>query len=388
MFRPGNRLTLLENGASYFPALLEALDGARQEIHLESYIFEPDDTGRAVLDALIRAARRDVRVHMLLDGFGCRDFPPEIAEKLAAAGVQLMFFRPEPSFLLRFRRHRLRRMHRKIVLIDARIAFVGGINVIDDRTGQPLRGRQPAHRYDYAVRMEGPVLVDVWQAVRRLWWLVRWSRIGHRPGLGRDPQPDAHAIGTQPAAFLVRDNLRNRRAIESAYLDAIRAAREEILIANAYFLPGRRFRQALIQAARRGVRVVLLMQGATDHRLYLLAAQALYGHFLENGVEIHEYRASYLHAKVATVDEDWSTVGSSNIDPFSLVMAREGNVFVRDCRFTDELRRSLHQAIRERARPLHARLWRRQPWYRRAASWAVYGLVRLAAGLVGYAGLN
>jgi cardiolipin synthase len=132
------------------------------------------------------------------------------------------------------------------------------------------------------------------------------------------------------------------------------------------------------------VRVVLLMQGHTDHRLYLLAAQALYGHFLDNGVEIHEYRASYMHAKVATVDEDWATVGSSNIDPFSLVMAREGNLVVRDCRFTEGLRQSLHRAIRERSRPIQARAWRRLPLYRRAASWLVYGMVRLAAGWLGH----
>lgn len=387
MFRPGNRLTLLENGAQYFPALLQALDAAQREIHLESYIFEPDETGNLVLDALLRAAARGARVRVLLDGFGCRNFPGHLIERLEQAGAQLLFFRPELA-RLRLRRHRLRRMHRKIVLIDARVAFVGGINVIDDQNAPQLRGAIPDHRYDYAVRAEGPVVADIWQAVRRLWWLVRWSRLGHRPPLGAGPKPHGQAIGGQPAAFLVRDSIRNRRAIETAYLEAIRSAREEILIANAYFLPGRRFRHALIQAARRGVRVVLLMQGPTDHRLYLLAAQALYGHLLENGVEIHEYRASYMHAKVATVDEDWATVGSSNIDPFSLVLAREGNIVVRDCRFTDELRQSLHQAIRERAQPILPQAWRAQPMYRRAASWAVYGLVRLAAGLAGYAGMN
>lgn len=378
-FRTGNRLTLLENGSRYFPALLQALEEARTEIHLESYIFAAQDpTGQQVVDALCGAAVRGVRVRVLLDGFGCRDFPDPVARRLEQAGAELLFFRPELASF-RFRRNRLRRMHRKTVVVDARLALVGGINVIDDGNAPD----HPDHRYDYAVRVEGPLVADVWRAVRHLWWVVRWSRLGRRPPVEEGLRPHGRAVGGQPAAYLVRDNLRHRRDIEAAYLTAFDAARVEILVANAYFLPGRRFRHALIRAARRGVRVVLLMQGRTDHPLYLLAAQAFYGHFLDNGVEIHEYQASYLHAKVATVDEDWATVGSSNIDPFSLVLAREGNVVARDCHFNEALRTSLYRAIRERSRPIRPHDWQRQPWYRRTASWLAYGLLRLMAGGLG-----
>jgi cardiolipin synthase len=378
---PGNRLTLLESGRQYFPALLAAIDAARQEVHLESYIFAPDETGQQVLAALVRAAKRGVRVRLLLDGFGSRNFPRNEARRLRLAGVQLMFYRPELG-LLRLRRHRLRRLHRKLAVVDARIGFVGGINVIDDRRAGP------GMAHDYAVQVEGPVVAEIWRAMRRLWWLVRWSRLRRRPRLGKGATPSLAPVGDQTAQFLVRDNLRHRRDIEQAYLDAIDGARSEILLANAYFLPGRRFRHALVQAARRGVRVVLLMQGRTDHHFYRLAARALYRHFLDNGVEVYEYHGGFLHAKVGVVDEAWSTVGSSNIDPFSLLLSREANLVVLDRRFTAQLRASLDATIAAGAQRIQRQDWQRLPWYHRLASWMVYGGVRLATGLTGYGRLE
>jgi cardiolipin synthase len=378
--RSGNRVTLLENGGQYFPALIAALDGAEREIHLESYIFEPDATGQAVIAALTRAARRGVRVKLLLDGFGARAFPPALARSLRAAGIALVFYRPEVA-PFRLRRYRLRRLHRKMAVIDARLAFVGGINIIDD-SNAPDR---PSHRYDYAVQVEGPLLADIYPAIWRLWWLVRWSRIGRRPRRTRPLPVVAGARGTVAAEFVQRDNLRSRRAIEESYLDAIRAAHSEILVANAYFLPGRRVRQALVEAAARGVRVVLVLQGRSDHRLYQLAARALYRYFLESGIEIHEYHASELHAKAAVVDADWATVGSSNIDPFSLMLSREANVVVHDRAFARQLRDSLGQAMARGAHVIQRQAWRRIPWYQRLASWVLYGLVRLAMGLLGLA---
>ncbi|MCU0840931.1 MAG: cardiolipin synthase ClsB [Thiobacillaceae bacterium] len=383
MLTPGNRLTLLENGAAYFPALLSAMDAARHEIHLESYIFELDETGQQVIAAVRRAARRGVRVRLLLDGFGCRNFPRYTAARLRRDGVQLLFYRPE-SRRFRLRRHRLRRMHRKIAVVDARVAFVGGINVIDDRNAPG----NPSHRYDYAVQVRGPLVADIVHAARRLWWLVRWSRLRRRPRQVTGVAPCMAEAGDQRAEFLVRDNLGHRRDIEEAYLRAIRDAREEILIANAYFLPGRRFRHALVEAARRGVRVVLLLQGRTDHRFYQLVSRALYRHFLDHGIEIHEYHLGELHAKAAVVDRDWATVGSSNIDPFSLLLSREGNVVVRDERFAAQLRASMQRALTDGAQPILRQHWRHLTWYQRLASWVLYGFVRLATGVTGYARLD
>lgn len=384
MIRPGNRLTLLENGTDYFPALLEAIDGARHEIHLESYIFHADATGLAVARALMRAAQRGVVARVLLDGFGARDLPQTLRGEMLNAGVEVMFFRPELGSLplpLGRHRHRLRRMHRKVVLVDARVAFVGGINIIDDLDG----GRLAEPRQDYAVRMEGPLVADVHACAYRLWRLVTWSRLGLHRGEEVWLKPIAHAVGGQRAEFIARDNLRGRRAIEKAYLGAIRHARLEIFIANAYFLPGLRFRHALVQAAQRGVRVVLIMQGYTDHPLYRAASRALYRHFLENGVEIFEYNATELHAKAAVVDARWATVGSSNIDPLSLLLAREANVVVHDRRFAMKLQASLEDVMRKGGHRIHRMAWRRIPWYSRAASWLAYGFVRGLMGLAGFA---
>ena len=376
----GNRIVLLENGGEYFPALIEAFRSAAHEILLESYIYEADATGLAVSEALTQAARRGVTVRVLLDGFGTPALPDSIQMVWREAGVALMFYRPELA-RLSLRRHRLRRMHRKIVVIDASTAFIGGINIIDDLHGPGMN----APRYDYAVRVEGPLVARVHEAARKLWQLLRWSRLRARVGEEKWLTPEPQRAGGQRAEFLVRDNLRNRRRIERSYLWAIGHAREEIVLANAYFLPGRRFRQALLDAAGRGVRVTLLLQGRVEYRIQHYATRALYRQLLEQDIQIFEYQRSYMHAKAAVIDGKWATVGSSNIDPFSLLLAREANVVVHDEGFAAELRGSLQKAMTEGAHRIHRSHWQQLPWYARLLHSASLGLVRLLMGWLGYA---
>lgn len=380
-FLPGNRLTLLNSGVEYFPALIKAINEAQHDVHLETYIFEDDDTGRAVAEAMANAAQRGVTVRVLVDGFGAQKFAERLQPGLVAAGVQAMVYRPEVARLV-LRRHRLRRLHRKLSHIDGKIAFVGGINVIDD-TNTP---HQIPPRYDYAVRIEGPLLHPIQQALQRLWEMVLWVTLNRRYRL-TGPLPAAPiAQGAQTAAFLVRDNIRHRRDIEDAYLQAIAEAEEDILLANAYFLPGRRFRRALREAKKRGVRVTILLQGRIEYRLLHYATQALYGKMLRDGIRIFEYRNSFLHAKVAVIDRQWATVGSSNIDPFSLLLAREANVVVRDIHFAAELRASLYRAMHTGARELPPDSWKRLPWHSRLLRWGSYNLVRVLVGIAGYGG--
>lgn len=374
---PGNQLTLLECGAQYFPALIAAIDAARQEVRLETYIYALDASGEAVTAALIRAAARGCAVSVLVDGFGGRAFVDGTAPRLRAAGVDVQIYRQELR-ALRIRRHRLRRLHRKLAVIDARVAFVGGINIIDD-CDQP----DDAPRFDYAVRIEGPLLGPIHESVHRVWWLVSWAGLRRRPQRASNLTPAPLPAGKVRAAFVVRDNLRNRREIEAAYLDAIGTARREVVIANAYFLPGRRFRQALIEAAHRGCNVVLVLQGRVEYALLHYATRALYPHLLGGGVRIFEYQRSFLHAKVAVCDGHWATVGSSNIDPFSLMLAREANVVVRDSGFAAELRSSLDQAMRDGATELRLADYQRAPWYQRLTNWGAYALVRAMMGIVG-----
>lgn len=373
---PGNQLRLLQGGADFFPALIAAIDAAHVEVHLETYIFNADPTAETVRDALMRAARRGVRVRLLIDGVGARELPAAWLEALKAAGVSVLAYRPLAG---RWNTNplSLRRLHRKLAVIDARIAIVGGINLIDDF--QPVRFDAP--RLDFSVEVRGPLLASIHRSVRKLWRLVALTQLqtGERPS---QLEPSWPTDGRMRAAYVVRDNLAHRRDIERVYLAALALARDEIIIANAYFLPGHRFRKLLKKAAARGVRVQLLVQGHTDHPFFQTAARALYRDLLAAGVVIHEYHSSELHAKVAVVDGHWATVGSSNIDPFSLLLAREANIVVDDARFADDLRQRLHQAIDQSA-ALDSADWRRRPWPRRMVSWLAYESVRLMAGLAG-----
>jgi cardiolipin synthase len=374
----GNRLTLLRNGEQYFPALVAAIDGARVEVFLETYIFADDETGSLVADALARAAARGVAVHLLIDGFGARDFAPRFRTMLAEAGVRVLVYRPKISPWT-LRRNRLRRMHRKLACVDGRHAFIGGINVIDDYDARD----DTTPRHDYAVRIEGPLTAAVRAEAARLWKLVALTtrRTQPLPPARAAPAP----LGpSQRAALVVRDSLRHRRDIEDAYLELIEGAREEILIANAYFFPGRRFRLALTAAAQRGVRVVLLVQGLVEYLVPHYASRALFGTLLDAGIRIEEYHYSFLHAKVAVFDCRQACVGSSNIDPFSLLLAREANVFVDDTGFAAELRASLQDAMRSGARPLPSLAWRRRPLWRRALNWIAYGIARVVIGYASY----
>lgn len=357
-FHEGNRVLLLQTGDEYFPALLRDVEAAAHEVHLETYIFEDDPTGRRVAQALAAAARRGVTVRLLVDGFGASNLAPSLRAILEPAGVSVQVFRPERG-RFRLRRSRMRRMHRKLAVIDGRIAYCGGINVLDDRDG---RG-EGVPRFDFAVRLQGPVVALVHEAVRRLWTLVAWTAARRRPGPPMQPCPQQPLFEDgQRVAFVVRDSLRNRRAIEEAYLEAIGRARQEILIANAYFLPGLRFRRALFDAVARGVRVRLLLQGRREYFWVHYAIRASYAGLLHAGVEIHEYLAGWHHAKVAVVDRQWATVGSSNIDPLSLLLAREANVAIDDARLAGDLRDRLASAMDAGGREVHAEVLARWGW--------------------------
>jgi len=184
----------------------------------------------------------------------------------------------------------------------------------------------------------------------------------------------------------VRDNFRHRSDIEDAYLAVIERANEEIILASAYFFPGAQFRRALVAAAARGVRVTLLLQARVEYMMLHYASRALYGQLLDAGVQIFEYTKSFLHAKVAVVDGRWATVGSSNIDPLSLLLMREANVVVEDRRFALELRESLLERVVDGARPVARARWRRLPLHQRVRIWIAYGIARFFIGWFGYGG--
>jgi cardiolipin synthase A/B len=374
----GHTLTLLRNGEEYFPRLITAIDDAVKSIYLETYIYAADASGLLVTAALKRAAKRGVLVRLMLDGFGSADLPPALEQDLLAGGVSVLWFRKEAGNFS-FHRYHLRRLHRKLALIDGRIAFVGGINIIKDN---PHGIESP--RLDYAVQIRGDVVREIHAAMQRLWTLVSWTNLQQR-GKRKKIRPHALAVTQQKVVFLVRDNFRHRRDIEHAYLKAIAEAKREIIIANAYFLPGRRFRHALLERAKSGVRVILLLQGRVEYRLQHYATLAMYDQFLNGGVEIYEYQASFMHAKVAVIDGKWSTVGSSNIDPFSLWLAREANIAVTDAGFSGSLRDDLLLQVAHHSRRILRTGWREWNVFLWLLMRVSYTVARILTGVIGRA---
>ena len=335
----GNRVELLENGEAFFPAVFGAIARAEREVLIETFILFEDKVGLQLQRVLIEAARRGVRVDLTLDGWGSIDLSEEYLGALAEAGVQVRMFDPRPRFL-GMRLHMFRRMHRKIIVVDARSVFVGGINFSADH----LADFGPRAKQDYAVRVEGPLVSRIRDFV--LEQLERTKR-------GR-PQHAAACAGNAEAMLVTRDNRHQRDAIERQYRAAIHAARHEVIIANAYFFPGYRLLRAMRRAVRRGVRVRLVLQGQPDMKIVKHAAELLHGQLVGAGVEIYEYCKRPLHAKVALVDDRWATVGSSNLDPLSLSLNLEANVMIRDRSFNADLRRRLERLMAEDCRRLEA----------------------------------
>jgi len=401
--RPNHELTLLKGGAELFPALVQAIDAASREVLLETYIFEFAGAPLRVAEALERAAARGLRICVVMDGIGTGDVPAEWQQRWKAAGVHWRLFNPASGWRVLVPR-RWRRLHRKLCVVDEAVAFCGGVNMLDDLR-DPNYGVLEKPRFDFSVRVQGPLVADVHDTMTRLWLRLQVGRemrhadlegamraavaAGHagsaardRELRGREPWRPSQAMGEGArAAFVLRDNVRYRRRIEATYRLAIAQARREILIANAYFIPGVRLQRALLRAAERGVRITLLLQGKYEYFMQHHASRAVYGKLLAGGIEIIEYAPSFLHAKVAVMDGPAgtvATVGSSNLDPLSLLLAREANVFVVDDAFGAELRGHLRDAIAQEGVRVESEAHGRRPWPGRALSWLAWAMIQIA----------
>lgn len=395
----GHQLQLLQGAQAYFPALIEAIDRSVHEVRLETYIFNSEASGSHVAAALERAAGRGVAVYLVIDGAGTPALAPEWAERFRRAGVSWHIFSPMGRLGLLLPRQ-WRRLHRKLCVVDGLVAFCGGANVLDDFF-DPNHGALAVARLDFTVRVTGPLVQEVHAVLTQFWWRLKavstarahdlrasWQALHQAVAMahqdqttGTAPLPDAQP-GTR-AGLVLRDNFRNRARIERAYRKAIGEATTEIIIANAYFLPGRKLRQGLVHAARRGVRVRLLLQGRYEYFMQYHAARPVYGALLAAGVEIHEYGVSFLHAKVAVIDNAWATVGSSNLDPLSLLLAREANVVVEDAAFAQQLRAELEAAMAQGGVRVDPQAYANRPWRQRLLDRIAFGLMRLALLLTG-----
>lgn len=434
--REGNAVELLVGGEQLFPLALDAIERAKHSVRIETYIFANDSIGEAFCQAMCRAVARGVEVRLVLDGFGGQEGVRTWVPDLQRHGVHVRVFRPE-RMSFRLNPKRLRRMHRKIIAVDSEIAFVGGINLIDDlnhegerdellrATERAQQKRKPiwgasggmreqamvvntdlldqetlGPRYDFVVQLQGPVVQDVWHNMewlwlqigpggrvtdtfRSSWWKDRVEQLQETMARQRST-PKPKPLGKVKAQLAVRDNFRLRRRIERAYVQAIGNAQRSVILSNAYFLPGRKMRKALLAARARGVHVQLLLQGRVEYRFQHYATQSLYSSLLAAGVDIYEYLPGFLHAKVAVVDSNWATVGSSNLDPLSCLFAREANVIVYNREFASALREELLKSIQNDSREIQAHEHAQRPLKERVFSWLCYKLMLLAVFLGGF----
>ncbi len=384
----GHQLVLLPGGHALFEALVQAMDAARTSVHLETYIFEFEGAPLRVAEALERAAQRGLSVRLVVDGMGTGPLPGEWQARFDRAGVQWRVFAPLGRWGLLIP-SRWRRLHRKLCVVDGVLGFCGGINLVDDHL-DPAMGPLTHPRFDFAVRCTGPLVLPMVFTVLQLWWRMEALKKARQSEFHRawsDVQASTHPPPVLPGAtaqLVLRDNLWHRSDIERTYLTAIARARHEVVLANAYFVPGGRLRRALLQAAGRGVRVRVLLQGKYEGFMHYHAARPVYKQLLDGGVELREYTLSALHAKVAVVDRRWATVGSSNLDPLSLLLAREANIVSTDATFASAVHQHLVHAWTHAAEPLDHTALRRRPWRQRVWDRVAFGLMRAVLFISGH----
>lgn len=364
------RFELVRGAEPLFDLVASDLAHARSRVWVETYLLHEDHATRMLLEAMGQAAARGLEVRILVDGFGGGEDAERLRPWIEGLGIELRVFRPRlrPWMLKAWKR-----LHRKLILIDEDILYVGGINLLSDWE-DPNHGPLTAPRLDYAVRCYAPrVQAQAVIPMAKSWWRARW-RLGSVRAQWlqmRKDQASAQArlsvgrgAGRSHAQLVFRDDLRHPRAVERALSRLLRQARSEVCLAMAYFVPTRSLRRLLIQAAQRGVRVSLLIQGRTEYWWARWAEQLMVQELLEAGIEVWEYQESFLHAKVLVAD-DWATVGSSNWDPFSLWLALEANLVLKDGEFA----RTLLHDLRSHMTPDRA--------LRREAHRGLGGLLRL-----------
>jgi cardiolipin synthase len=329
-----NKVKLVRGGKDYFQTLIHLIDTASESIYFQTYIFEEDQTGRTVADALMRASARGVKVFLLLDGYASQKLSQSFIEKITSAGVYFRWFEP----LLRSKHFYIgRRLHHKVVVIDGVHCLVGGINICDrynDANNQAW--------LDWAVHVEGDVAVSVFQVCARR-ALTRWngSRTFKFPQLRH-----VHHVKTEcHVRMIVNDWVLRKNEISNSYLEMFRKSRQEIVIMSSYFLPGRDLRKRLQAAARRNVKVKVVMTSVSDVPLAKSAERYLYHWLFRNNIEVYEYTKTILHGKITVCDKKWVNVGSYNLNELSAKASVEMNLEVADETFANHVDQTLHRII-------------------------------------------
>lgn len=358
-YESSNALALYFSGGDAFRAMWQAIESARETIHLETYIFSSDRIGEEFAARIMEKARAGVRVRLIMDGVGSLDFDPELMTRLRNSGAQILDYHPVAPWRARWDWQR--RDHRKILVVDGRVAFTGGVNITLENAPLELGGS--AWR-DTHVRVEGPAAY----ALDRLFRIVWFKETGRWFESFGDPSMKP---GSSRVWVAANDEFFLRYAIRSVYLKALRVARREILITNAYFVPDRGIRRALAAAIERGVSVKILVPGRSDVASAWHAGRYRYDYLLRHGVKLYEWMGPILHAKTVVIDRAWCAVGSYNLDHRSLLHNLEVNLHILDTVIAEQLAFQFTLDL-EHAREIHLPRWRRRPWFDRASERLFY----------------
>lgn len=353
-------IELVHSGEDYFLRMKNIIGNAKEEIHLQTYIFENDETGRSVAASLIKAAKRHVKVYLLLDAYGSANLPDIFTQDLIQHGISLRFYSPLFSvnnFYVG------RRMHHKILVADGKTALIGGINIADKYHGS--QDSQPW--LDYAVQLQCP-------AARGLQNLCK-SVFFKKKALIKI-KPVFHEAENDLVRIIQNDWLAGKTEVCDAYFNAILHAEKEIVIAGSYFLPGRRLSGALKKACNRGIKTTLILSGISDVPLIRRAATHLYSSFLRRDMILYEWNKSVLHSKAAVVDNKWATVGSFNLNSLSCYGSIEMNVEVYSSRFAGALGYDFNNVISQSRQITFSTLKKKSGIGNRIANWFSYQIVR------------
>jgi cardiolipin synthase len=364
----GNRVELLQDGPSTYEAMFAAIDGARHHVNLESYILEAEGPGEEFARRLAARARAGVRVNVLYDSFGSIGTPASYFDALRAQGISVCEYNPLRRLGNLLSRALHLRDHRKLMVVDGRIGFIGGVNIspvyasgssplasMHAEDGTPVR---PGWR-DTHVRVEGPIVAQLQRLFMRHW--TKHSPIALQ---GNGYFPPLGPVGPQRVALAACDAGRRRNPFYRALLSALDAARHRVYLTTAYLVPTRRLMRALTQAARRGVEVHLLVPGVSDFWAPVAAGRSHYGRLLRAGVRVHERHDTLLHAKTCVIDGLWTTVGSSNLDWRSFLHNAEANLIVLDADLAREMERVYLEDL-GRAQEIDRAAWARRGWRQR-----------------------
>jgi cardiolipin synthase len=364
-----NKVQLVRGGRDYFQLLGKIISEARQSIYMQTYIFEDDETGRYVADALIAAAKRNVATYLLVDGYASQSLPQEFIDDIKAAGVHFRFFEPL------FKSHNFyfgRRLHSKVAVVDATTSLVGGVNVTNRYNDMPGE----AAWLDFALFVQGPAAVEAYELCMSIWSGTK-KRLAVRTPVLLSDQVEA---GNSLVRLRRNDWVQNMLQISNSYLEMFRTATLHIIILSSYALPGNIFRTNLQKAIKRGVKVTMIVSGTSDVLLVKMAEKYWYNWLLRNKIEIFEYTKTVLHGKLAVCDGERMTIGSYNVNDLSAYVSIELNYDVQDSSFVKEVEWELQQIIKHDCVKISNDYNHKTRPFKMFGRWIAYNIIRIMLG--------